>query len=130
MPNVKLWDKEKIEALFTTDIAKCIVYIPLLDVIEEDKLVWHDDIHGHYSVKSGYSLMQKMTGKVDSFFDSPRRLEIYGCGKCMLHRRQNIYCGAYVKGVFQLEFACKKGVLLALWYVLFVSIMMRTIGTF
>jgi hypothetical protein len=66
MPNVKLWDKEKIEALFTTDIAKCIVYIPLLDVIEEDKLVWHDDIHGHYSVKSGYSLMQKMTGKVDS----------------------------------------------------------------
>lgn len=57
--------------------------------------------------------MQKMIGKVDYF---------------TTHRRENICCDAYVKGVFQLEFACKKGVLLALWYALFVSIVMRRLA--
>ncbi|GAU45901.1 hypothetical protein TSUD_401110 [Trifolium subterraneum] len=66
LPNMKMWDKEKIDALFSLDMAKCILDIPLLNEIENDQLTWNDDVYGHYSVKSGYKLMQILTGKVDT----------------------------------------------------------------
>jgi ribonuclease HI len=65
IPNVKVWDKEKIESIFPLHIATRILAIPLFDMVENDKLVWVDSTHGQYSVKSGYKLMLHVTGKVE-----------------------------------------------------------------
>ncbi|PNX89307.1 ribonuclease H, partial [Trifolium pratense] len=62
--NVKMWDKEKIESIFPLHIANRILEIPLFNSVEEDKLVWIDNTHGNYSVKSGYKCMLDVTGKV------------------------------------------------------------------
>ncbi|CAJ2653028.1 unnamed protein product [Trifolium pratense] len=34
-------------------------------MVEEDKLIWIDSIHGQYSVKSGYNMMLNNTGRVE-----------------------------------------------------------------
>jgi ribonuclease HI len=60
--NAKMWDKEKIESLFPSHIAMSILNVPLFNMIEEDKLVWYDNTHGEYSVKSGYNLMLNFSG--------------------------------------------------------------------
>jgi ribonuclease HI len=61
--NVKMWDKVKIDSLFPQHIAKCILGVPLFNMVEEDKLIWVDSKYGQYSVKSGYNLMLNTTGK-------------------------------------------------------------------
>jgi ribonuclease HI len=66
IPNVKMWDKVKIESLFPMHVANRILEIPLFDMLGEDKLVWVDSTHGCYSVKSGYKLMLNATGKVEN----------------------------------------------------------------
>jgi hypothetical protein len=33
--------------------------VPLFDDVVEDQLVWDDDMHGSYTVKSGYNLLLK-----------------------------------------------------------------------
>jgi hypothetical protein len=38
---MKSWDREKIEALFSLDMAKTILEVPLFDMVEDDKLVWY-----------------------------------------------------------------------------------------
>jgi ribonuclease HI len=65
-PNEKMWDKEKVESLFTAHIAKSILNVPLFSIIEEDKLVWAGNTHGDYSVKSGYNLMLNFSGRFQS----------------------------------------------------------------
>jgi hypothetical protein len=51
IPIMKLWDTEKIESLFPMHIANRIVETPLLNVVEEDKLIWIDSTtHGKYIV--------------------------------------------------------------------------------
>jgi ribonuclease HI len=62
--NEKRWDRAKIESLFPVDIVNRILDVPLLDMLEEDKLIWEDSTNGHYSVKSGYNLMLTMTGRL------------------------------------------------------------------
>jgi hypothetical protein len=59
-PNMKLWDKPKIESIFNSYVAKSILDIPLFNLIEEDKLIWVDSTHGQYSVRSGYNLMMNI----------------------------------------------------------------------
>jgi ribonuclease HI len=61
-PNVKLWDKEKIESIFDTHVAKSILAVPLFNLVDEDKLIWFDSTHGQYSVRSGYNLMMNISG--------------------------------------------------------------------
>jgi ribonuclease HI len=63
-PNMKVWDRGKIESLFSMEVANRILDIPLFDMLDEDKLVWVDNAYGYYSVKSGYKLMLNVTGKV------------------------------------------------------------------
>jgi hypothetical protein len=36
------------------NVASCILDISLFDVVEEEKLIWVDDMHGQYSVKTRY----------------------------------------------------------------------------
>jgi hypothetical protein len=57
LPNMKLWDNEKIYSLFPMHIAKCIVETPLLNVIEKDEMIWKDSYDGKYSVRSGYKVL-------------------------------------------------------------------------
>jgi ribonuclease HI len=64
LPNTNVWNKEKIASLFPMHIVNSILYIPLLGVNEQDKLLWIDDVHGQYSVKSGYNLLLQSTRKV------------------------------------------------------------------
>ncbi|MCH94197.1 ribonuclease H protein, partial [Trifolium medium] len=63
--NVKSWNKEKIESIFPLHITNRILNTPLFDMIEEDSLIWEDNIHGQYSVKSGYKLMSNAAGRSD-----------------------------------------------------------------
>jgi hypothetical protein len=64
LPNVKNWDKDKIESLFSRDVVKRIFDTPSFDMIEDDKLIWKDSMHGQYSVKSGYNMLMNMTGRM------------------------------------------------------------------
>jgi hypothetical protein len=43
--------------LFPLDVATSILVIPLFYMVEEDKIVWIDDMYGNYNVKSGYNLL-------------------------------------------------------------------------
>ncbi|KAK2420530.1 hypothetical protein QL285_031245 [Trifolium repens] len=61
IPNMKVWDKAKVESLFPLHVANNIVETPLINVIEEDKLIWRDSTNGNYSVKSGYKLLMEVT---------------------------------------------------------------------
>jgi hypothetical protein len=63
VPNVKMWDKDKIHLLFPMHVASRIIDIPLFDAFDEDKLVWVDSTYGDYNVKSGYKLWLNVTGK-------------------------------------------------------------------
>jgi hypothetical protein len=63
LPNVKIWDKGKVESLFPMHVANHILDIPLFNMLSEDKLVWIDSTHGDYNVKSGYKLFFNVTGR-------------------------------------------------------------------
>jgi hypothetical protein len=63
-PNTNVWDKDKIESLFPMHIVNRILDIPLFGMYEKDKVVWASDVHGQYSVKSGYNLLSQSTGKM------------------------------------------------------------------
>jgi hypothetical protein len=60
-PNEKVWDSNKIHSIFPTCVANSILAVPLFDDVVEDQLVWDDDLHGNYSVKSGYNLLLHTT---------------------------------------------------------------------
>jgi hypothetical protein len=49
----KRWDSEKINLLFLEVVARSILVVPLLDVIQEDKLIWNEERDGLYSIRSG-----------------------------------------------------------------------------
>jgi hypothetical protein len=50
VPNMKVWDRGKIESIFPMHVVKRILEIPLFDNVEHDKLVWMDNTNGVYSV--------------------------------------------------------------------------------
>jgi hypothetical protein len=62
IPNVKMWDKEKIEVLFPSHVARNILDIPLFDACGDDKIVWVDSTYGDYTVKSGYKIVLNVSG--------------------------------------------------------------------
>jgi hypothetical protein len=64
VPNVKVWDKNKIDTIFPMYIASRIYEIPLFDTHDDDKLVWFDNTNGIYSVKSGYKTMLNVAGRL------------------------------------------------------------------
>ncbi|GAU10749.1 hypothetical protein TSUD_425820, partial [Trifolium subterraneum] len=68
VPNMKVWDREKIESIFPLHTAKRILEVPLFDMIEEDKLLWIDSTQGQYSVKSGYKLMSNIAGTANVMY--------------------------------------------------------------
>jgi hypothetical protein len=74
LPNEKMWDKEKLENMFTNDVVGRILNIPLFDICENDRLVWMDDLNGQYSVKSGYKLLNS-TGRMQE----ERQQEDWNC---------------------------------------------------
>ncbi|GAU45877.1 hypothetical protein TSUD_401030, partial [Trifolium subterraneum] len=63
IPNRKQWDERRIMSLFPANIAQDILDTPLLDSIEEDKLIWKDESNGMYLVRSGYKRMMREKGE-------------------------------------------------------------------
>ncbi|KAL9413382.1 hypothetical protein AB3S75_041953 [Citrus x aurantiifolia] len=54
------WKTEVIQQIFPKDDAEEILSIPLPRREMEDKVIWHYDKHGRYSVKSGYQVALKL----------------------------------------------------------------------
>jgi hypothetical protein len=66
IPNMRMWDRDKIESLFSLHIANRIVETPLTNVVEEDKLIWSENRDGVYSVRSGYKVMMQIKKQNDA----------------------------------------------------------------
>jgi septum formation inhibitor-activating ATPase MinD len=62
--NVKRWDEDKIHSLFSIDVAREILAVPLLELVREDKLIWSGENDGVYSVRTGYRNLMKEKIKV------------------------------------------------------------------
>lgn len=54
------WDRVLIEGVFSADDAKAILRTPISPVGTADRLIWHHDRSGSYTVKSGYRLASKL----------------------------------------------------------------------
>jgi hypothetical protein len=64
LPSLKQWDLNKINLLFSEEMTSKILAVPLLDLGQEDKLIWDEESDGVYSVKSGYrKLMRERDGR-------------------------------------------------------------------
>ncbi|WJX28566.1 hypothetical protein P8452_17266 [Trifolium repens] len=59
LPNNKRWDVAKINSLFSSTVARDILAVPLLEYVQEDKLIWGEENNGVYSVRSGYKKIMK-----------------------------------------------------------------------
>ncbi|GAU31898.1 hypothetical protein TSUD_270830 [Trifolium subterraneum] len=62
--NSKQWDVEKINELFSAKDAHMILAVPLLQTVENDRLIWRAESDGIYSVRSGY---QKLLEESNSY---------------------------------------------------------------
>jgi hypothetical protein len=40
LPSVKQWDLDKVNLLFSEEMASKGLAVPLLDLVQEDKLIW------------------------------------------------------------------------------------------
>ncbi|GAU16801.1 hypothetical protein TSUD_200440 [Trifolium subterraneum] len=60
LPNTKQWDIGKINSLFSEEVVKSILAVPLLEVVKDDKLIWDHERDGVYSVRSGYRKVMKI----------------------------------------------------------------------
>jgi hypothetical protein len=49
LEGVKEWDRHKILQLFSIDAANEILDVPLIDMVEEDGLVWKEESNGKYN---------------------------------------------------------------------------------
>jgi hypothetical protein len=50
----KTWNIDVIQQVFSPDFASSILRTPLIDQVQEDKLIWKAEKNGLYSVKSAY----------------------------------------------------------------------------
>ncbi|GLU23799.1 hypothetical protein SLE2022_397770 [Rubroshorea leprosula] len=58
--NQSSWNVELVRLTFSPGEVECILQIPLLDVWSDDIFVWYHNPSGHYTVKSGYWLLQQL----------------------------------------------------------------------
>jgi hypothetical protein len=56
-PDEKAWNCNRILSIFPSYVANSILAVSLFDDVVEDQVVWDDDMHGNYTVKSGYNLL-------------------------------------------------------------------------
>jgi ribonuclease HI len=59
LPSMKQWDLDKVNLLFSEEMASKVLSVPLLDLVQEDKLIWDEEKDGVYSVKSGYRKLMR-----------------------------------------------------------------------
>jgi len=62
----KSWNEQVVRQVFSVDIASKILHTPLISQVEEDRIVWKGERHGHYSVRSAYRLC--VTELIDSSY--------------------------------------------------------------
>jgi hypothetical protein len=65
LPGIKRWDHAKINLLFSEPEANNILAVPLLDMIQEDRLIWNEERDGVYSIRSEYRKLMKDKKNVD-----------------------------------------------------------------
>ncbi|GAU25274.1 hypothetical protein TSUD_17870 [Trifolium subterraneum] len=126
LPNEKEWDSNKIHMLFPSYVAKSILVVPLFEDVEEDHLVWDDDMYGHYNVKSGYKLLLQPTVETA---ETQGEQGWKHCGKSIHHRKSNTYYGVFVKGVYQRDCGYRRGTFNAQQVVQYANKGMRMNGT-
>jgi len=56
MQGERRWDEAKIQHLFSNGVAAAILAVPLPLDEKDDRVSWSEDLHGNYSVRSGYKL--------------------------------------------------------------------------
>jgi hypothetical protein len=56
---IKRWDHAKINLLFSEPEANNILAVPLLDMNQEDRLIWNEERDGVYSIRSEYRKLMK-----------------------------------------------------------------------
>ncbi|XP_057791345.1 uncharacterized protein LOC131008488 [Salvia miltiorrhiza] len=61
VPGSHRWDVALVNSLFTHDDAHNILGIPLTPNVHQDKMVWHFEEKGRYTVKSAYKLASSLT---------------------------------------------------------------------
>jgi hypothetical protein len=54
--NTKTWNVSVVQQVFDPVIARSILNTPLVDQVDEDRLIWKAEKNGYYSVKSAYRL--------------------------------------------------------------------------
>ncbi|XP_058788236.1 uncharacterized protein LOC131662466 [Vicia villosa] len=59
LPNVKQWNMRVLREVFDPLVIKDILQVPLLEDVTMDRLVWKEEHHGVYSVRSGYRIGMK-----------------------------------------------------------------------
>jgi len=52
----KSWNEDVVRQVFSVDIADKILHTPLISQVQDDRLIWKDERHGRYSVRSVYWL--------------------------------------------------------------------------
>jgi hypothetical protein len=126
IPNMKMWDRDKIESLFSLHIVNRIVETLLTNVVEEDKLIWSENRDGNYSVRSGYKVMMQVKKKM---MLCPTVVNGLVYGKLKLHLRPSIYFGGFVVVVYHLVYDCKRNMYHVYYLVHYVIILMKMNGT-
>ncbi|XP_058784642.1 uncharacterized protein LOC131659471 [Vicia villosa] len=59
LPNTKQWNMRTLRDLFDVTVTKDILQVPLVEDVMVDRLVWKEEHHGSYSVRSGYRIWRK-----------------------------------------------------------------------
>ncbi|XP_058725649.1 uncharacterized protein LOC131596935 [Vicia villosa] len=66
LPNVKQWNMRVLCDLFDYSVVRDILHVPLAEAVQEDRLVWKEDVNGNYSVRSGYRIWRKSQERISS----------------------------------------------------------------
>ncbi|MCH80328.1 polynucleotidyl transferase ribonuclease H fold [Trifolium medium] len=65
------WGHEKIYLLFKWPEAEAIFSVPLIEGIQEDRLIWNEEQDGLYSVQSGYRKMKENRWRAEAWAAEP-----------------------------------------------------------
>jgi len=56
LDHCKSWNVPLVRQIFSDDNASCILHTPLIEQVQNDRLIWKVEKNGYYSVRSAYIL--------------------------------------------------------------------------
>ncbi|CAK8577706.1 unnamed protein product [Lathyrus sativus] len=97
LPNEKQWNLRMIREMFNCAEAEEILWVPLLNEVKEDRMIWKEEQNGSYSMRFGYRLWRSLWRKNKD--EGGTRIGIVSAIlKPLLGL--SIYCGESVKKCF------------------------------